>query len=61
MKTAIIIALIVCGINIIVSVIGAILTAQARKEITRRINAFDKAFPNMKRSTNDDLPKFGDF
>lgn len=61
MKTAIIIALIVCGINIIVSVIGAILTAQARKEITRKINAFDKAFPKLKRNTNDDLPKFGDF
>lgn len=67
MTTGVIITLIICGTLIVLSAINAIEKARGRKEVIKKLQQFDKAFPNVKPTerrndnANDDLPKFGDF
>lgn len=67
MSTGIIITLIICGTVILLSVINTVNKAQGRRDVIKKLQQFDKAFPTVKHTekrndnANDDLPKFGDF
>lgn len=63
----IIITLIICGTLVVMQIISAVEKANQRKEVNRKLQQFNKAFPTVKPTeknndnANDDLPKFGDF
>lgn len=67
MSTGIIITLIICGTVILLAVINTVNKALGRRDVIKKLNQFDKAFPTVKHTenrndnANDDLPKFGDF
>ena len=67
MSTVIIITLIICGTVILLAVINTVNKALVRRDVIKKLNQFDKAFPTVKHTekrndnANDDLPKFGDF
>lgn len=64
MSTGIIITLIICCTLIIMQIVSAVAKALGRKEVIKKLQQFDKAFPTVKpmeKRNEDDLPKFGDF
>ena len=67
MNTVIIVTLIICVTIVICMVIRSIDKARGRRDVIRKLQQFDKAFPTFKHTekrndnANDDLPKFGDF
>lgn len=67
MSTGIIITLIIFGTGILLSVINTVNKALVRRDVIKKLNQFDNAFPMFKNTekrndnANDDLPKFGDF
>lgn len=61
MSTGIIITLIICATIVIITIIGGLTAALNRKQVTKQLDQFKKAFPTTTTKNNDDLPKFGDF
>ena len=53
MSTGVIIALIICGTLIILSVISAVSKANERKHVNNQINKFTKAFPKFDEKNQD--------
>lgn len=58
--TVVYIVLILCTTFILTQIIRAVSVASSRKEVTKNVDRFNRAF-GIKNKSDDDLPKFGGF
>lgn len=58
--TVVYIVLILCATFILTQIIRAVSVASSRKEVTKNVDRFNRAF-SIKNKSDDDLPKFGGF
>lgn len=58
--TVVYIVLILCATFILTQIIRAVSVASSRKEVTKNVDRFNRAF-GVKNKSEDDRPKFGGF